>query len=162
MKDYFQQRYTKAKEDTLRRLNNIWLVSVDLGYKVFDFHFRDFPDRCINTGAAECSAMGIAVGLALEHKIPIVYSITPFLLYRPFETIRNYIDRENIPVKMIGSGRDRDYIHDGFSHWAEENGEVMKIFKNIEARWPETKEEIPGLVDWMIKNGKPTYINLRR
>ena len=141
---------------------NIWLIVADLGWGMWDKVKRDFPNRFINTGAAEQSALGIGVGLALEGKISLVYSITPFLIYRPCETIRNYINHEKIPVKLVGSGRDRDYQHDGFSHWAKEDREVMKIFSNIEARWPETKEEIPDLVKWMIKNNKPTYINLRR
>jgi transketolase len=51
----------------------------------------------------------------------VVYSITPFVLYRPFEWIRNYLDHEKIPVKLVGGGRDKDYGYLGFSHWAEED-----------------------------------------
>ena len=94
--------------------------------------------------------------------MPVVYSITPFLLYRPFETIRNYLHHEEAPVYLVASGRDRDYDHDGFSHWAEEDREVMAILHRIEARWPKTKEEIPELVEEMIKREKPYYVNLRR
>jgi transketolase len=140
----------------------IWLVVGDLGYKAFDYIKRDFPNRFLNCGAAEQAMMGIATGLALNGKLPFVYSITTFLLYRPFETIRNYINHEKIPVKLIGAGRYRDYAHDGFSHWAEEDKEVLRIFNNIEALWPENKEEMPKIVEKMIKDNKPWYINLRR
>jgi len=141
---------------------NIWLVTGDLGFGMFDKIKNNIKDRFINVGAAEQTMMGVAVGMALEGKIPFVYSITPFLLYRPFETIRNYINHENIPVKMIGSGRNIDYAHDGFSHWAEEDEEVMRIFKNIQSVWPTTKEEIPNLVEEMIKTSVPYYVNLSR
>lgn len=140
----------------------IWLVVGDLGYKVFDRIRQDFPNRFLNCGAAEQSMMGIAVGLALEGKIPIVYSMSSFLLYRPFETIRNYVDYEGIPVKLIGSGRNRDYLDHGLCHWAEEDKKIMDIFENIHAEWPETLEEIPNLVTDMIKSDKPWYLNLRR
>jgi transketolase len=140
----------------------IWLVVGDLGYKAFDYIRRDFPERFINCGASEQAMTGIAAGLALEGKIPFVYSITTFLLYRPFETIRNYINHEKIPVKLIGGGRDRDYVHDGFSHWAEEDRKVLAIFENIEAKWPENKEKIPGIVEKMIKDNQPWYLNLKR
>lgn len=140
----------------------VWTVVGDLGYKMFDYIRRDFPQRFVNTGASEQSMIGIACGLALEGKIPVVYSITTFLLYRPFETIRNYVNHEKIQVKLVGSGRNRDYAHDGISHWPEEDRDIMKIFKNIEPHWPEELEEIPALVSEMIKSPSPWYINLRR
>lgn len=146
---------------------NIWLVVGDLGYKVFDRHFKDFPDRCINTGAAEQAMMGIAVGLSMEGKIPFVYSITTFLLYRPFETIRNYIDHEQWNVKLIGSGRDKDYEHDGFSHWSEDaydlfDKEHSPVFNNIQSYWPQTKEEIPDIIDIIVGQKEPCFLSLCR
>ncbi len=141
---------------------NIWVITGDLGYKMFDNIKRDFPGRFINAGVSEQAMIGVGVGLALEGKIPLIYSITPFLLYRPFETIRNYINHEQIPVKLIGGGRDKDYLYDGFSHWAQEDKEVMKIFSNIIPFWPETKEEILGLLPEILYNNKPTYLNLTR
>lgn len=141
---------------------NVWLIVGDLGYKMFDHHFRDFPERTLNVGAAEQSMMGIAVGLALSGKIPFVYSITTFLLYRPFETIRTYIDYESIPVKLIGSGRNKDYFHDGISHWSEDDKLIMRNFKNIKSVWPKHKEEIPQIISEMIKDKIPWYVNLMR
>jgi len=141
---------------------NVYLISGDLGYGMFDQIKKDFPDRFINCGASEQTMIGIGVGLALEGKIPFCYSITPFLLYRPFEWIRNYLDHEKIPVILVGGGRNKDYEHDGFTHYAEEDKDVMKIFKNIEAYWPETKEEIPELVSKIIESKKPIYLNLSR
>jgi len=141
---------------------NIWVVTGDLGYKMWDEIKRDYPKRFINVGAAEQSMVGVGIGLALEGKIPFVYSISPFLLYRPFETIRNYLNQEKIPVKLIGSGRDKDYFRDGFSHWALEDREIMKILNNINARWPETNEDLPEIVNEMIRNNSPYYLNLRK
>ena len=146
----------------MARNRNIWLVCIDLGYKVFDAHFEKFPTRVINTGAAEQSAFDIAIGLALSGKIPFVYSITPFLLCRPFEAIRTYINHENIPVKMIGAGRDDDYEHDGFSHYAGDDREILEPFTSIKKFWPETKEEMPTLVRQAVYDKTPYYINLTR
>jgi len=141
---------------------DIWVVTGDLGYKMWDEIKSDYGERFINVGAAEQTMLGVGVGLALEGKIPFVYSITPFLLYRPFESIRNYVNRERIPVKLVASGRDRDYIQDGFSHWAEEDKEIMKILSNIRPRWPEENSEIKGLIEEMLENNNPYYINLRK
>lgn len=146
----------------MKKNKKIWVVSGDLGYKMWDKVRENFPDRFINVGASEQSMIGVAIGLALEGKIPIVYSITTFLLYRPFETIRNYIHYEKIPVKLIGGGRGKDYSHDGISHWAEEDKQVLKILNNIKSVWPEDITEIEQIVDEMIKDKQPWYLNLRR
>lgn len=148
---------------------DIWVITADLGYGMFDYIRRDFPERFLNVGAAEQTMMGVGVGLALEGKKPFVYSITPFLVYRPFETIRNYIDHEKIPVRLVGSGRDKDYEHDGFSHWSEEVSVLFQplalpypVFENITALWPQTKEEIPGMVRQMVEVNRPLFISLSR
>lgn len=173
MRGYFAGYLYNAMIDN----EKIWLVTADLGYGVFDKIQRDFPERFLNTGAAEMAACGICVGLALEGCIPVFYSITTFGLYRPFECIRNYINHEQIPVKLAMSGRDKDYSHDGFSHWSEDAktlfsedihdknaGNYIKLgmFKNIESYWPEKKEEIPDLVSEMIETPKPYFLSLRR
>lgn len=140
----------------------IWVVTGDLGYGMFDKIKRDFPDRFINVGAAEQAMMGVSIGLAYEGILPVTYSITPFLLYRPFETIRNYVNREQVPLIMVGGGRDQDYGHDGFSHWSEEDKQVMALFPNIASVWPDNKESLHDLMEIMVSNPRPYYLNLHR
>lgn len=156
-REFFVYLYDLMKENP-----NIWAITGDLGYGGFDRIRQDFPERFLNVGASEQSMMGIACGLALEGKIPFVYSITPFLLYRPFETLRTYIDHEKLNVKLIGSGRDSDYEHDGFSHYAGDDKVFMKGFKNIQSCWPEYTEDLPEILHTMIKYNKPYYLNLKR
>jgi transketolase len=141
---------------------DIWVITGDLGYGMLDKIQQDFPERFINVGAAEQAMMGIAVGLAMQGKKPFVYSITTFLLYRPFETIRNYIDHEIIPVRLIGGGRDRDYSYDGYSHWAEDAPEVLKLFKNIRHLNPQVNEDCQAMVKMMVNENKPWFISLQR
>jgi transketolase len=106
--------------------------------------------------------VGIAVGLALKGKIPFVHSMTPFVLYRPFEWIRNYIDHESIPVKLVGSGRDRDYKDDSFTHECEDAKYLLDGWKNIVQFWPQEKEDVEAMVHEMVTNGKPSFISLKR
>lgn len=148
--------------EEMRTNPDVYCLTGDLGYGQFDKIKRDFPDRFINCGASEQAMMGVAVGLSLENKIPVVYSITPFLLYRAFETIRNYVNHERIKIILIGGGRNQDYEHDGFSHWSDEDRDVMNIFKNISSFWPEDKEDIEEILKLSIKTLAPVYINLRR
>lgn len=154
--------FSRALYQAMTEDKRVWLVVPDLGYKICDHHFTDFPDRCLNTGASEQAAMGICVGLAIEGKIPFIYSITSFLLYRPFEWIRNYLHHEEIPVRLVGSGLDNDYKHDGFTHHTFDAKRTLSLFPGIRTHFPNTKEEVPICLDDMIENDRPSFLCLRR
>jgi transketolase len=147
----------------MKRDDRIWLLTADLGYKMWDQIFTDFPDRAVNVGASEQLLIGTAVGLAEDGKIPVAYSITPFLLYRPAEWIRNFIHRENVPVKLLGGGRDTDYLEDGYTHYAGDDGEFLNLFPGIKGFWPQDVKELKehAFQTWLHYDG-PAYLNLRR
>lgn len=146
----------------MKKNSDIWLITGDLGYGMFDTIRDEFPDRFLNTGAAEQAMMGIACGLALEGKIPVVYSITTFLLYRPFETLRTYVNHEKLNVKLIGGGRDHDYAHDGISHWSNDAKYFLDGLENIHQLWPEDKKDVPFILNKMIENYGPNFLSLKR
>ena len=140
--------------------DQIYLIVADLGYGAFDKIQKAFPDRFINTGAAEQAAMGIAVGLAQSGMKPYLYTITSFLL-RCAETISLYVEHEKAPVRMIGAGRDEDYLHDGYSHYGQQAQKFIHSL-NIAEGYPKTKEEVPEIVKWSVENQKPLFISLKR
>jgi len=146
----------------MEKNKDIYLLSGDLGYRLWDNIKKDFPDRFINPGSAEQLMVGMAVGLALEGKIPVVYSITPFLLYRPFEIIRNYINYEKICVKLVGGGRGKDYDKLGYTHWAEEDKQIMSVFNKITVKHPDTTVELETIFFDFLYNKDPFYLNLKK
>jgi transketolase len=148
--------------DEMKLNPDIYLITGDLGYGLWDDIMNEYPDRFFNVGSSEMAMMGMAIGLAMEGKIPFVYSITPFAIYRPFEMIRNYINHENIPVKILGGGRDDEYGYLGFSHWASEDIAALNVFENLTKFKPHTQEELEGAFRFAINENKPTYINLKK
>ena len=142
--------------------DRIVLITGDLGYGLWDRIRIDFSDRFYNFGSSEQLMVAAAAGLATEGFIPVVYSITPFVLYRPYEFIRNYINHEEIPVKLLGGGRDRDYGYLGFSHWAEDDKTMIENFDKITGFWPKKEEDLEKIVDQYLFDGRPNYLNLIR
>lgn len=136
---------------------DVVLITADLGFGLFDSIRTDMPNQFFNVGAAEQVMMDMAVGLALEKKIPVVYSITPFLIFRAMETIRNYIDHENVSVVMVGSGRGQDYRTEGFSHHANDH-KILRQFQNIKFVAPDGDFDLRSIVYMQ----KPVYLNLKR
>lgn len=148
--------------DEMKKNENIYLITGDLGYGLWDRIRDEYPCRFFNVGSSEMVMMGMAIGLAMEKKIPFVYSITPFAIYRPFEMIRNYIDYEKIPVHIVGGGRDRDYGYLGFSHWAEDDKKIMGQFKNIKTYHPDNTADVSPIFYDIVNENQPTYLNLRK
>ena len=148
--------------DEMKLNPDIYLITGDLGYGLWDDIMNEYPSRFFNVGSSEMAMMGMAIGLAMEGKIPFVYSITPFAIYRPFEMIRNYIDHENIPVKILGGGRDEEYGYLGFSHWASEDIAALNVFENLIKFKPHTQEELENAFRFAVNENKPTYINLKK
>ncbi len=140
--------------------SRIRIVVGDLGYGMLDKIRDSFPDRFLNVGAAEQVAVGICVGMSLEGLIPFCYTITSFYL-RAAETIGLYLDGEQINVKLVGSGRDKDYLHDGESHFAMRAQSYLGSLDIVQF-YPNIKEEIPAIVSTMVNSKKPGFLSLRR
>ncbi len=153
--------FSNILHDFMAQDEKIILLTGDLGYGLWDKIRMDFPQQFYNFGSSEQLMVGAAAGMASSGCIPIVYSITPFVLYRPFEFIRNFMDHEKIPVKLLGGGRDKDYGYLGFSHWATEDKRIMGCFDNIESYWPED-EDLVSVAKEFVYNQKPSYLNLKR
>lgn len=138
------------------------VITADLGFGILDDIRRDHKTRFYNVGAAEQLMVGCAIGMANEGLIPVCYSMSSFILYRPFEFLRNYLNHERTPVKLVGSGRDMDYSHDGISHWAHDDEAVLSALPNIKIYKPDSIQELEKILpDWLY-NPEPAYLNLRR
>lgn len=148
--------------EEMHKNDDIAIITADLGFGILDECKDKFKDRFYNTGAAEQLMVGIAIGMSENKKIPICYSITPFLLYRPFEFLRNYVNYEKLPVKLVGSGRDKDYAHDGISHWAEDDELVLHSLPNIKIYKPKNEEDLTQIFSEFLYSDEPCYLNLKR
>lgn len=160
--DSMRGYFAGALHEKMAVNNDIVVITCDLGYGMFDKIRDTYPERFINVGASEQTAVGMAIGMTYNRKIPIVYSITPFLLFRTYEWLRNYVNYEQLPVKLVGSGRDDDYAHDGFTHNAEDAKKVLNTLPNIIQIWPKDKEGIIKTMDTFLIKSKPAFISLRR
>lgn len=151
-----RELFSKLLKEEIKNNPDVYLLLGGVGYGYYE------PDnkQIISCEASEQAMVDMAVGLALSGKIPFVYSITPHL-YRAFEGIRIYLDYHKIPVKLIGSGRDKDYGNLGFTHWGHDDKKVFGMFENIEVLHPEL-EDIENVFKKALITPKPFYINLSR
>jgi transketolase len=157
-----RREFGRLIANELREDSRVYLLAGDVGYGVLDAAFAAAPDRCLNMGASEQAMIGAAVGLSYEGKIPVCYTITPFLLYRPFEWLRNYLAIEGARVKLVGSGRGTDYEDAGYTHWCGEQGRVLESLPGIKPYWPLTIAGVEQLWRGFIDYEGPAYLSLKR
>ena len=137
---------------------NIYILVGDIGYRVFD-EFRDkYPNRFINMGICEQSIIGVSSGMALEGLKPWVYTITPFLIERPFEQIKLDIDQQNVNVKLIGFA---DYPTLGPTHAEIDGKKTMSHFKNIKSYFPDNGKETKSSIMKAYNEVCPSFISLK-
>jgi len=157
-----KQQFAQKLYELMSEHDKIIVLTADLGFGLFDKIRKDFPSRFYNVGSSEQLMIGIGIGLYYKGFIPVCYSITPFLLYRPFEMIRNYVNYEKVPLKLVGCGRNKDYSHDGFTHWADDDEEIIKTLKNIDICKPVGDELSYNYLKKNILSEFPVYLNISR
>ena len=150
--------FGKIITELAERDDKIYVIVGDIGYRVFD-DFRDkYPDRFINMGICEQSMIGVSAGMALEGLKPWVYTITPFLIERPFEQVKLDIDQQNVNVKLVGFS---DYPKLGPTHTELDGEKIMQLFNNISSYFPKNGEETSQFVNEAYDNNGPAFISLK-
>jgi len=153
-----RRRFGKILSELARKDKKIILIVGDIGYGIFDQFRKEHPDRFFNLGICEQSIIGVAAGAALQGLKPWVYTITPFLIERPFEQIKLDIDQQKANVNLVGFA---DYPSLGPTH-AELNGKkLMQLMKNIKSFYPKNSSETEVIVKKVHKIKGPTFLSLK-
>ena len=156
----------KAFIDTLTELSHedreIYIVSGDAGYGVFEEFVRMYPQRFINSGIAEANMIGYAAGMALMGFRVFVYNIIPFVLYRCYEQVRNDICYQDLPVTLIGTGSGLTYAPQGMTHYAIEDLALTASLPNLTVISPIDAIETRAAVKFAAQARGPVYIRLAK
>ena len=153
-----RRSFGKRISELAEKDEKIYLLVGDIGYRIFDEFREKFPDRFINMGICEQSMIGVSAGMALEGLKPWVYTITPFLIERPFEQVKLDIDQQNVNVKLVGFS---DYPKLGPTHTELSGKKMMKLFKNITSYFPKNGDETIQSANEAFNDIGPTFISLK-
>jgi transketolase len=124
-----------------------------------DEFIERWPERFFNLGLCEQSMVSAAAGMAMGGLRPVVYSITPFLLERPFEQIKIDVDEQNLPVMLVGFS---DYPTHGPTHRPLDAEGLVGLLKNTAGFFPRTSQEAEkAMLDAYLMGG-PSIICLKR
>ena len=153
-----RRAFGKFIDKIAKKDEKIILLVGDIGYGIFDDFRKNHPYRFINLGICEQSLIGVASGMAIQGMKPWVYTITPFLIERPFEQVKLDIDQQNVNVNLVGFA---DYPHLGPTH-SEINGKkIASLFSNIKSYFPKNSKETEKFLLKSYQNKGPNFISLK-
>ena len=153
-----RRRFGKLINELANKDDKVVLIVGDIGYGIFDEFRKAHPKKFFNLGICEQSIIGVAAGMSLEGLKPWVYTITPFLIERPFEQLKLDIDQQKANVKLVGFA---DYPNLGPTHAELNAPNLMKLFKNIKSFFPKNSDETRSAVLKCYKTNGPTFISLK-
>jgi len=142
--------------------NRIYCLDSDLAKSLKTLQFaEEFPERFIETGIAEASAMSIAAGLASEGQIPFYVNFAIFVAGTAWTQLRQAA-YANLNVKMIGSYAGMDNGKDGASHHANEDLALVRSIPNVKVLVPSNAKEMKEAIKIAIEYNGPVYIRVAR
>ena len=92
---------------------------------------KEYPDRFIDCGIAECNMMGVAAGLATTGYTVFASSFAMFTAGRAYEQVRNSIAYPNLNVKIGATHAGISVGEDGASHQCCEDIALMRVVPNM-------------------------------
>jgi transketolase len=121
---------------------------------------RLLGNRFIDTGITEQTMVGMAAGLALRGRIPVVHALAPFLTMRAFEFIRTDVGIAHLPVKL--SGYIPGFLSDGNgpTHQSIEDVAIMRGIPGMEVFAPADEDDLVKMLPAVWGSAGPAYVRI--
>jgi transketolase len=114
-------------------------------------------NRFIDTGITEQTMIGMAAGLALRGRVPVVHALAAFLTMRAFEFIRTDVGIANLPVKLTGFIPGLLSDGNGPTHQAIEDISIMRGIPHMQVFAPADEEDMLVMMPEIWKSKSPSY-----
>ena len=155
--------YGAALVELGKKHENLVVLDADLAAATQTGVFKkEFPERHIDCGIAECNMMGIAAGLATTGKVPFASTFAMFAAGRAFEQVRNSIAYPKINVKIGATHGGISVGEDGATHQCCEDFALMRVIPGMVVACPSDDIEAKAMVEAAYEHVGPVYMRFGR
>lgn len=123
---------------------------------------KEFPERHIDCGIAECNMVGIGAGLASTGKVPFVSTFAMFAAGRAFEQVRNSVGYPKLNVKIGATHAGISVGEDGATHQCNEDIALMRTIPGMVVINPSDDVEAKAAVKAAYEHQGPVYMRFGR
>jgi len=158
-----RESYGKALAELGHEHEDLVVLDADLAGATKTGTFKkEFPERHIDCGIAECDMMGIAAGLATTGKVPFASSFAMFAAGRAFEQVRNSIGYPHLNVKIGATHAGISVGEDGATHQCNEDLALMRTIPGMVVINPSDDVEARAAVRAAYEHEGPVYLRFGR
>ncbi|MEX0649873.1 MAG: transketolase C-terminal domain-containing protein [Candidatus Andersenbacteria bacterium] len=142
---------------------NVVVLCADLAESTRSAKFKErFPERFIQVGVAEQNMANVAVGLALNGKIPFASTYAVFMPGRNWDQIRISSCYNNANVKFAGAHTGISVGPDGATHQAMEDVALTRVLPRMTVLVATDMEETRKVVHAAVDLKGPVYFRFAR
>ena len=116
--------------------------------------------RFVDTGITEQTLVGMAAGLALRGRRPIIHALAPFLTMRAYEFIRTDIGIAHLPVKLSGYIPGLLSDGNGPTHQSIEDVAIMRGIPGMEVYCPADEDDLVKSLPAIWASDAPAYVRI--
>ena len=156
MREQFVRTTTEAMDADPRVALVLAEISADRFTDALDRH----SDRVFNVGIREQAMVGVAGGLALAGMRPVLHSITPFVVERPFEQLKLDLGHQGVGAIAVSTGASYDYPTAGRTHMAPGDVALIDTLPGWTVHVPGHPDEVDALLSREFGHDSPAYLRL--
>lgn len=143
--------------------DNVIMLTADLrGSMKADDFIEAHPDRFVQCGISEANMMGVAAGLAIAGKIPMVTTFANFATGRVYDQIRQSIAYSHKNVKICASHAGLTLGEDGATHQILEDIGMMRMLPGMTVINPCDYNQTKAAVVALAEHDGPAYLRFGR
>ncbi|MCI5622378.1 MULTISPECIES: transketolase family protein [Anaerostipes] len=158
-----RESYGNALVELGKENPNVVVLDADLAAATKTGVFKkEFPERHIDCGIAECNMVGIGAGLAAAGMVPFVSSFAMFAAGRAFEQVRNSVGYPHLNVKIGATHGGISVGEDGATHQCCEDIALMRTIPGMTVIVPSDDVEARAAVRAAAEMDGPVYMRFGR
>ncbi len=152
--------FPEVVEKLMNKDKKIFCLLGDIGIFSFRNIFKRFNSRILNMSTMEQTMLGFSAGLSKAGFIPIIHSITPFLILRALEQIKIDFVYNRLPCNIVSVGASNDYSKLGTTHHCFEDISILSNYNDINLFLPSNPNEFKYLLEKNYNNKSVNYFRI--
>lgn len=158
-----RESYGNALVELGKEHENLIVFEADLGGATKTTIFRkEFPERHIECGIAECNMISMAAGASTTGLIPFASTFAMFSAGRGFDQIRNSVGYPHLNVKIGATHVGISVGQDGATHQCNEDIALMRTIPGMVILNPCDDVEAKAAVKAAYEYNGPVYLRFGR